>query len=67
MPYIVRTDADGKKEYFYTARSGKRDKSTKEAVERLRRLVNTNFKENSIKLELSYKPKTETSLLTVNK
>ena len=44
MPYIVRTDADGKKEYFYTARSGKRDKSTKEAVERLRRLVNADCK-----------------------
>lgn len=39
----------------------------KKAVEKLRRLLNTNFKDNSIKLELSYKPKTETSLLTVNK
>lgn len=45
MPYIVRTDADGKKEYFYTARSGKKDKSTKEAVARLRRLANANCKD----------------------
>lgn len=45
MPYIVRTDKDGKKEYFYTARSGKKDKSTKEAVARLRRLVNANCKD----------------------
>lgn len=45
MPYIVRTDADGKKEYFYTARSGNKDKSTKEAVARLRRLVNANCKD----------------------
>ena len=45
MPYIVRTDADGKKEYSYTARSGKRDKSTKEAVERLRGLVNADCKD----------------------
>lgn len=43
------------------------EKKRKQAADKLRRLVNTNFKENSIKLELSYKPKTETSLLTVNK
>lgn len=42
----------------------------KEAVEKLRRLVNSNFKENEIKISLSYKDclsKTDTSLLTVNK
>lgn len=43
------------------------EKKRKQAADKLRRLVNTNFKENSIKLKLSYKPKTETSLLTVNK
>lgn len=67
MPYIVRTDTDGKKEYFYTARSGKRDKSTKEAIARLRRLVNKNFKSNSVNIEISYTSKAATSLLTVNK
>lgn len=45
----------------------KEEEKRKQAADKLRRLVNTNFKENSIKLELSYKPKTETSLLTVNK
>lgn len=54
MPYIVRTDADGKKEYFYTARSGKKDKSTKEAVARLRRLVNADCK-NMAELKKSLK------------
>lgn len=42
----------------------------KEAVEKLRRLVNSNFKENEIKINLDYKDylsKTDTSLLTVNK
>lgn len=42
----------------------------KEAVEKLRRLVNSDFKENEIKINLDYKDylsKTDTSLLTVNK
>lgn len=39
----------------------------KEAVEKLRRLLNTNFKDNTIKLELGYKSKTEESLLTVKR
>lgn len=42
----------------------------KEAIEKLRQLVNRNFKENEIKISLSYKDclsKMDISLLTVNK
>ena len=70
MAYIkrtTRTDETVEVEYFYTAGKHNSAATRKQAVERLRRLVNTNFKENSIKLELSYTPKTHTSLLTVNK
>lgn len=60
MPYVVRTDANEEKEYFYTSRGGNKNKDkNKEAVARLRRLMNTNFKDNSVNVELSYKTKTE--------
>lgn len=39
----------------------------KQAAERLRRLVNKNFKSNSTNIEISYTSKAATSLLTVNK
>lgn len=41
----------------------------KQAVEneKLRRLVNKNFKSNSVSIEISYTSKAATSLLTVNK
>lgn len=61
------TRAQLKRLYINRKRGKKMTDENKQAVEKLRRLVNTNFKDNSIKLELSYKPKTETSLLTVNK
>ena len=61
---MTRTDL---RLYINRKRGKKMTDENKKAVEKLRRLLNTNFKDNSIKLELSYKPKTETSLLTVNK
>lgn len=42
----------------------------KEAAERLRQLANSNFKNDEVKISVSYDiclSKTETSLLTVNK
>lgn len=45
-------------------------KSRKEAAERLRQLVNSNFKSDEVETSVSYDiclSKAETSLLTVNK
>lgn len=62
MAYVIRKDADGTLEKFYTARRNK-----KQAAENLRRLVNTNFENDSVNVEISYTSNTDTSLLTVNK
>ena len=45
-------------------------KRKKEAAEKLRQLVNSNFKSDEVEISVSYDiclSKTETSLLTVNK
>lgn len=54
MQYVAQIQDDGKTITLLIKQG-----NNKEAVARLRRLMNTNFKDNSVNVELSYKTKTE--------